>query len=231
MNKRVGVWVALVPAMVVPFAAALLYFVLFSQHTFAWVIYACTKAFTVVWPVACVWGLWRESLPRPRLGSAHHWRAIAPGVLVGAAMVGAMLGLMCTPLGTVVRQSAPAIRTKAVQLGILDYYWPFAIFLSVVHSFIEEYYWRWFVYGSLRRVVARVPALVLAGVSFAAHHVVVAGQFFPAPWGLVLGAGVGAGGVVWCVMLDRQRTLAGAWVSHMIADLGILGIGYWILTR
>ena len=83
MNKRVGVWVALVPAMVVPFAAALLYFVVFSHYAFARIIYACTKAFTVLWPVACVWVLLRETLPRPRLRSPHHWRATQAGVLVG----------------------------------------------------------------------------------------------------------------------------------------------------
>ena len=37
------------------------------------------------------------------------------------------------------------------------------------------------------------------------------------------------GGVLWCLMYARQQTIVGIWVSHIIADLGIMAIGYNLL--
>ena len=54
-----------------------------------------------------------------------------------------------------------------------------AAFLAVVHSLLEEYYWRWFVFGRLRRLVSSPAAILISSLAFMAHHVVVLGRFFP----------------------------------------------------
>src|SRR5262249_31517644 len=36
-----------------------------------------------------------------------------------------------------------------------------ALFIAGAHSLLEEYYWRWFVFGGLRRLVPLVPAMLL----------------------------------------------------------------------
>lgn len=216
-------------AMVVPFAASVFYFVLFSEYFFARVIYAGTKVFTLVWPVISVWLIFRTTLPKIQIALEKHRKAIPLGIILGIAIVLLMLGLMQTPLGEVVTGSSENIRNKARELGILEYYWSFALFLSLIHSLIEEYYWRWFVFGHLREVLHVFSAHLLAGISFAAHHVIIATQFFPIPWGIVLGGLAGAGGILWSVMYDKQQTLMGAWICHVIVDLGILAIGHNIL--
>ena len=76
-----------------------------------------------------------------------------------------------------------------------------------------------------------MPALILGNVAFASHHVVILNEYFPMTWALLFGCAVGAGGAIWCVMFERQRTLMGAWISHVIADLGIMTIGYKILMQ
>jgi hypothetical protein len=58
---------------------------------------------------------------------------------------------------------------------------------------------------------------------------VIATQFFPVLWGLLFGGLAGAGGVIWSVMYDKQKTLVGAWLCHLIVDLGIMVIGHSIL--
>lgn len=215
--------------MVVPFAASIFYFVLFSEYYIARVIYAGTKVFTVVWPAISVWLIFRTTLPKIQVHLEKHRKAIPLGILLGIVIVLVMLGLMQTPIGEVVSRSSENIRTKARELGILPYYWSFGIFLSVIHSFIEEYYWRWFVFGYLREVLTLTSAHLLAGLSFAAHHGVIATQFFPAVWGIVFGGFVGIGGILWSIMYDKQQTLTGTWICHLIVDLGILAIGHKIL--
>lgn len=226
---RTKTWLALAPAMALPFVAALFYFVLFGDRPFARVIYGATKVFTVVWPAAAVWLIFRTRFPKLELRAGRHLRAIPLGLVTGAAIALLMFGLMQTPLGGMVSGGAEAMRQKARAFGVLEHYWLFAVALSVVHSLVEEYYWRWFVFGRLRSVCRPAHAHVLAGAAFAAHHVVIATQFFPLGWGIVLGGLVGVGGIVWSVMYDRQRTLAGAWASHLIVDFGIMAIGHKLL--
>lgn len=152
-----------------------------------------------------------------------------PGILSGLIIVALMVVLMQTTIGETVIASAGKIQTKAKNFGILEHYWLFAIFLSLIHSLIEEYYWRWFVYGNLKRVINGFSAHFIAGVSFSAHHIVIASQFFSLFWGILLGGLVGAGGILWSMMYEKQKTLLGAWLSHMVVDLGIMYIGYYLL--
>jgi len=222
-------WLVLLPAMTLPLAASICYFVLFSEHVFARVIYAGTKLFTVVWPLFAVLFVLKTGLPRPELRDARHLKALPLGLLTGAVVVGAIFAAMASPLGEVAAAGAGDIRRKAAELGILDHYWPFAIFLSVLHSLIEEYYWRWFVFGRLRQVTRAWAAHLLAAAAFAAHHVVIATQFFPPGWGFLFGALVGVGGLVWSLLLARQKTLTGIWLSHMLADLGIMVAGHKLI--
>jgi len=228
-KKHFQTWLAVLPAMAVPFIGSLFYFVILSKHDAAKIIYAATKLFTVLWPLIAVCALTRTGLPRIDRDFKKHLKALPLGVLVGAMIVLLMFGLMETRLGATIAGGSKNIEAKARELGFLEHFWLSGFFLSVVHSFIEEYYWRWFVFGRLRSLTPVRAAHILAGVSFAAHHVVVVTQFFSIFWGLVSGVCVALGGIVWSAMYDKQETLVGAWASHMIVDSGIMAIGHRLL--
>lgn len=225
------IWWVVVPAMVLPLISALFYFVFFAGQPFAQVIYVGTKLFTLVWPAVVVLAIYRDGLPTINWRSPHHWRSLPLGIISGLAIVALMVGLMLTPLGDVAQRGSSQIATKSEEMGILAHYWLFALFISVLHSLLEEYYWRWFVYGQLERLTPPVAAHLLAGVAFAAHHVVIISEFFGVFWGFFFSAFVGIGGIIWSLMLARQKTLMGIWVSHMIVDFGAMGVGYWLIQQ
>ena len=145
------------------------------------------------------------------------------------AIVAAMVALMFTPLGDTVRASTPDIREKAESLGFLRHYVEFSIFLSLAHSFLEEYYWRWFVFGNLRSLISPKAAVLAGSLAFAAHHLVITAQFFPIGPAVFFAICVAIGGMLWCLLYQRQGTLAGAWLSHIVVDAGLMGVGYWLL--
>jgi len=123
------------------------------------------------------------------------------------------------------------IRAKVGEFGITSRagFTALAVFIAGVHSFLEEYYWRWFVYGRLRRHVPVAAALVIAGLAFMGHHVVVLSVYFPGRfWPAVLpfSLAVAAGGVVWAWLYERTGSLVGPWVSHLIVDAALMLIGY-----
>lgn len=227
--RNLRIWSAVAAAMAVPFVASLFYFVIFSGSRLAPAIYTTAKVFTVIWPVISIRFILGTTFPKVKIGHEKHRRAIPLGAFTGAAIVVLMFALMQTKGGELITAGSDNIRGKAQELGVLEHYRLFALFICVIHSLIEEYYWRWFVFGQLKKVVPVFYAHIIAGVSFAAHHAVITTQFFPLSWGVLLGGFAGAGGVIWSILYERQKTLAGAWVSHLIVDMGIMAIGHKIV--
>lgn len=221
---------AVVPAACVPVLASLLYFQWLSDAVWVQFVYLTAKGFTVVWPVVALGLLLgvRPLLPEPLW--RRDLRALPMGLLTGLTIVGALFALLATPLAGLLETAAPVVREKIATFGIGAHYWSFAVGFSVIHAGIEEYYWRWFLFGTLRRRLPAVPAHGLAAIAFAAHHVVVGATFFGPSLGGLLGACVAVGGLIWSVMLARQGTLAGAWLSHIVVDLGLAYVGYRMLT-
>jgi len=105
-----------------------------------------------------------------------------------------------------------------------------AVFYSVVHSFLEEYYWRWFVFGRLRRYVPLAAAVVVSSLGFTLHHVVILCVYFPWPLALAFSLAVGVGGAIWAWLYERSGSLLAPWLSHLLVDAGIMIVGYAMLA-
>jgi membrane protease YdiL (CAAX protease family) len=108
-----------------------------------------------------------------------------------------------------------------------------AVFYSLAHSLLEEYYWRWFVFGQLRRLLPLWPAIVVSAVGFMAHHVLVLSLYFG--WWtwptMLLSAAVAAGGGFWAWLYDRSGSLLGPWLSHLLIDAGIFFVGFHLVRQ
>ena len=104
------------------------------------------------------------------------------------------------------------------------------IFYSLVHALLEEYYWRWFVFGQLQRYCSLGVAIAVSSLGFAAHHVIVLATYFgvsePVVW--LFSAGIAVGGAVWAWLYHHSGSLLGPWLSHLLVDTAIFGIGYSI---
>jgi len=229
-SSRFRLLCGLLPAVSVPFVAALFYFVICREPRIARPVYVGAKVFLLLWPLFVTFVLVRESPGLGRSARSGLKRACWEGVLTGTAISVFVGLLMLTPLGRLVSGSADSIRDRCAHLGIMSYYWLFSVFLSLVHSLIEEYYWRGFVYGQFRRIVAPTAAAFLSAAAFGSHHVIITGRLMNWPLGIVCGVGITAGGVIWAFQYNRHRSLLAPWISHAIVDFAVMTIGYWILT-
>jgi len=152
--------------------------------------------------------------------------------LLTVLAIGLIGGLWLLPAGYL-KAAGQAIQDRIVPFGITTP-WRYAalgIFYSVLHSFLEEYYWRWFAFRQLRRLTALAPAAILSGIAFAAHHVLVLGMFFgwTSPLAWLAGGSVAVGGAFWAWIYERSGRLGIAWLSHMLIDIGVFGMGYWMI--
>jgi membrane protease YdiL (CAAX protease family) len=165
----------------------------------------------------------------------RHKRGIGIGLMFGAVVAIAMFVLYLAGLrdSSLLGAAKDQIVAKVTGWGI-NRPWKYAalgLFYSVVHSLLEEYYWRWFVFGQLRRLVSLRTAVAVSSLGFMAHHVLVLGKFFgfdaPATW--ALSACVAVGGAVWAWLYERSGSLFGPWASHCLIDAAIFLIGFDIV--
>jgi membrane protease YdiL (CAAX protease family) len=155
------------------------------------------------------------------------------GLLVSLAMLGAYFGFL--------RHTAMFAQTPTKVFRLLEdmgfatpaRFLLLAVFYSVGHSLLEEYYWRWFVFDRLRRYTPLGGAIALSAAGFTAHHVVLLAVYFPGRfWALALplSACVAVGGAVWAWIYHRAESLYAPWLSHGLIDAAIMAIGYAMLV-
>lgn len=219
---------ALLPALVLPTFAALLYFVLAAGHWSAALLYGATKVAMVAWPLIAGWRwAWPEAPPRTLAWTRIAGEGLALGLLMGGAIILAALG----PLAWLLDLAAPNIARKVAEFSLhtAGAYLAAALVVSLLHSAFEEYYWRWFAVGHLQRHCRPATAHVLGGLAFAGHHIVVLWVYAGPLAGILLGLVVGGAGICWSLLQRRHGSLLGAWLAHACCDAAIFLIGWWAL--
>ncbi len=209
-----------------PAIAAWVYFHAVSSAVVAAAVYAATKLFTVLWP----WIASRVWHGPPAVARRCRRTSLLWGVGIGLIGSAGVVFLYRGPLAHVTISTAPAIAAKVEALGIGEHYVAFALFLSLVHSAIEEVYWRWFLFGNLHPRSQSVSALV-AATAFSAHHFLILAAFTTLTWTLVGGLLVGVAGWAWCVLYQRSGSLLGPWVSHVLIDLAVMWVGWDLIQH
>lgn len=155
------------------------------------------------------------------------------GMVVGAAS-GVVLALVITAAARLVEVEAmdlAPLRTAAREMG-LDHAVPYlaaAAAWTFVNSLVEEYVYRWFVLRQCE-VLMGGPAAVLASAAiFTAHHVIAVSRYLDPTLAALASAGVFIGGLVWSWLYLRYRSIWPCWLSHVLADIAVFGIGWWLL--
>jgi membrane protease YdiL (CAAX protease family) len=229
VSSRANV-VAIVFAIVFPSIVTLAYFVVVVgqpaslQQSTAVIGKVIQFAFPAVW----VFFVLREKVSCP----CPTRRGIGEGVAFGLLVAGTMLAVALLWLKPVGFFDGPseAIRAKIQDLGLntLPKYAAAGLFYSLCHSLMEEYYWRWFVFGRLRNFVSLPAAIAISSLGFMAHHVIVLAVFFgwTSPATYLFSAAVASGGAVWAWLYQRSESLYGPWLSHLLVDAAIFTIGY-----
>jgi membrane protease YdiL (CAAX protease family) len=195
--------------------------------------YAVGKVIQFLFPLAYVWWFDRARLRIAPISFHTIPLALGFSLLVAASMF-LLYYTVVKDIPTVAHDTPDKIENRLHQFGGCTHvgYFGMAIFFALFHSLAEEYYWRWFVYGTMRELIAVPAANVLSGLAFMAHHVVILGVFFAGNFWLLavpFSLGVAVGGCVWAWFYERSGALYASWLSHCLVDAAIMGVGYAIV--
>jgi len=233
-DRRRAAWIGVLFALIFPTIVTLAYFVLAASFSpeIQQVTYSAMKGLQFAFPLLWVVLAQQQGvrLARPP------WQGVGLGTIFGLVILIAIVGLYWGFLRSMPSfvEAADAMREKISSFG-LDSIWKFVvigIFYSLIHSLLEEYYWRWFVFGQLSRLLPLWPAILLSALGFTAHHVLVLATYFGwFSWmTLLFSLSVTVGGIFWAWLYHRSGSLAGPWVSHLFVDAGIFFVGYLLLV-
>src|SRR5262249_29229142 len=145
-----------------------------------------------------------EPLAKPRFRIA----GIPVGLIFGLAVVAASAilyhhHLQHLPAFT---EATDKIRAKVAGFGLdsAEKFIGLGVFYAVIHSLLEEYYWRWFVFRQLRRLLPLTAAIVTSSLGFMAHHVIILATYFGwLSWPTaLLSLSVAVGGAFWAWLYD-----------------------------
>lgn len=219
--------------MVLPSLGTWVYFDLLAGSGAARAVYLATKGVQLglVVGVVVAGRRRRGDAGAPAAGRRRDgwWAGAASGALLAAAIL-AVFHLLHSTLAD--GPLVAGVGRKLADFGLegAAAYGAFATALSTAHAFLEEAYWRWLVYGGLRRLLSPGGAALLSALAFAAHHVLVLDQLFGRAAFLAAtlpaAAAIAAAGLLWAWLYERTGSLVAPWVSHLAADAAVMAVGY-----
>lgn len=218
-------------------------------------IYTLSKILQFTWPLMAWWLLRLPHLFKPTFWStenSHVERRSGWPVAIMAALITLFLGTLAYHYYFADLLNVPDVRDailkKLSEFGVHNVvgFVALGFFIAVVHSFLEEYYWRGYVMREWQTVFMRtansmsvkaaLPSalpIIFSALAFTLHHTVVIANYAqmarPLPIIIFASLVVFAFGVFWSWHYSKYRSLAAVWVSHIAADLVMLWIGYNIV--
>ncbi len=219
--------------LVLPTLVTLVYFV-WAQRFPAGIqqaTYAVAKVVQFVFPIT--WALGVQGRRPHATGPVT--RGVGLGLWFGLAVAAAMIAVYHNWLKSTDFFAAAEGQMREKIAGFqLAEPWKFValgVFYSLFHSLLEEYYWRWFVFGQLRMMIPVWVAVAVSSLGFMAHHVIVLATYFglasPVTW--IFSLGIAVGGAFWAWLYHRSGSLLGPWLSHLLVDAAIFAAGYEIV--
>ena len=152
-------------------------------------------------------------------------KGILVSLLLGIAIFGVILGGYFVTRGFIDFSNVTSSLTEGMGITADNFVWV-AIYISIMNSFLEEFFFRGFGFIMLKKYVNMKFAYFFSPILFAVYHVgMLIGMFHPAVL-LLLMFGLIAGGLIFNWLNDRFGSIYPSWFVHMAANFGINTIGF-----
>ena len=192
-------------------------------------VYLACKAWIALLPLA--W-LLRVERGRPSLSPLAPRRrraGLLAGLALGLAMAAVILGVWFGGGSELVDVGRLRAAEEAAGLTSAPRYLAFSLYIVLVNSLLEEYVWRWFCFRQCELLVGRALGVLLSAACFTAHHVIVFCVQMDPPAAALASLGVFLAGCAWSICYGRFRSIWPGYLSHALADVAGLWIGWRIL--
>lgn len=202
---------------------------LFSFYLEIWPhgLYVTSKVGMIVLPVL-VWSRRGGNLRSIMSLAGVRWTNGLTGVGTGLLLGGVVIASYFLFLDGVI--SPEPVRAKLESLNLVKHFWLVGLFISLWNSGLEEWFWRGFLLERMQSRYSAVMAIALNGLLFGVHHFFILMPYVQGELALFFTCATMVAGAAWAFMRSRGVSLLDCWISHVIADLAIVAVG-WILLQ
>jgi membrane protease YdiL (CAAX protease family) len=167
-------------------------------------------------------------------GGRASWSPALRGGLAAGAIGGIVMAVVVTVAAQLVgvgQMDLAPLRAAVRAMGLEEAlpYLAAAAGWTFVNSLMEEYVYRWFILSQCEVLMGGPAAVVASSAIFTAHHVIAVSRYLEPVPTLLASVGVFAGGVIWSWIYLRYRSIWPCWLSHVLVDIAVFGIGWRLL--
>ncbi|MBR1375505.1 MAG: CPBP family intramembrane metalloprotease [Cardiobacteriaceae bacterium] len=126
----------------------------------------------------------------------------------------------------------PAMKNKlsAFHLTDISIYLACFLYWTVINSFLEEFIFRYFFFEKLEVIFqAQITAAILAAIIFTIHHSIALGLYVDWKINILASSAVFLAGFLWNLLFIKYRSLYPGYIAHIFADIGVFGLGFYLL--
>jgi membrane protease YdiL (CAAX protease family) len=188
-------------------------------------LFLAAKVWLLVFPA-----LWYLKVEKgPLSWSPPRLRGLGVGALSGFAILAAIVaGAWLAGVRTM--DLAP-LRSAVEEMGLGSpgAYLAAAAGWTFVNSLMEEYVYRWFVLRQCEYLFSATWAIQMSAAVFTLHHIIAVSQYLNPLHTVLASTSVFIGGIIWAWLYSRYRSVWPGWISHVLADVAVFGVGWWLL--
>lgn len=168
---------------------------------------------------------WREEWSEFKALFRFHKKGLLISLLLGIVIFGVILGGYFALRGVIDFSGVTSSLTSGMGITADNFVWV-AIYISIMNSFLEEFFFRGFGFITLKNYVSVKFAYFFSPVLFAVYHVgMLVRMFHPAVLALLM-FGLIVGGLIFNALNDKLGNIYPSWFVHMAANFAINTIGF-----
>ncbi len=154
-------------------------------------------------------------------------RELGRSILVGFGVYGLILGAYFLLRPVFDFSAVTGSLSRSVGVTAENFFWV-ALYISLVNSLLEEFFFRGFAFLTLRRIASRKSAYLWSASAFALYHIaMMLGWFSPGVLALAILALL-AGGLFFNACNEKSGTIYPSWLIHMFANFAINTVGFFL---
>ncbi len=105
-----------------------------------------------------------------------------------------------------------------------------ALYISLMNSFLEEFFFRGFGFIIMKKYTSRIFAYLFSPILFAVYHVGMTAGMFDILLLILILLGLVAGGLIFNYLNEKNGNIYSSWFTHMFANFAINTVGFVLFS-
>lgn len=101
-----------------------------------------------------------------------------------------------------------------------------AFYVSIVNSFLEEFFYRGYAFFTLKKYTNRTLAYLFSASIFAFYHVGMMLESFNIPTLFLMVIGIFIGGCIFNTLNEKSKNIYPSWIVHMFVNFAMNTVGF-----